>query len=137
MTFFSLRCFQTQLLFLFAYLHFCAFVLLFDWVFVLFVLFGVFMCIFVLFVPFVPCVLFVPFVPFVRGKSFRKKNKKFKTALITSFILLLMVARNIVQLLDKTNEKNFGGPKLGPKLVFLPFSQGCIISCPGSTRASS
>ena len=27
----------------------------------------------------------------------------------------------------KTHEKNFRGPKLGPKLGFLPFSQGCII----------
>ena len=30
----------------------------------------------------------------------------------------------------KTYEKNFGGPKLGPKLGCLPFSQGCIISFP-------
>ena len=49
------------------------------WVFALFVLFDLF----VLFVP------FVLFVFFVRAKSFRKKNKKFKTALITSFMLLL------------------------------------------------
>ena len=34
-------------------------------------------------------VLFVLFVFFVNTKSFRKKNEKFKTALITSFILLL------------------------------------------------
>ena len=49
-------------------------------------------CIFVLFVPFVIFVIFVPFVLFVlfvRVKSFCKKNKKFKTALITSFTLLL------------------------------------------------
>ena len=28
----------------------------------------------------------------------------------------------------KTYEKNFGNPKLGPKLGFMSFSQGCIIS---------
>ena len=27
----------------------------------------------------------------------------------------------------KSHEKNFWGPKLGPKLRFLPFCQGCII----------
>ena len=30
----------------------------------------------------------------------------------------------------KTHEKNFGDPKLGLKVGFLPFSQGCIISFP-------
>ena len=30
----------------------------------------------------------------------------------------------------KTLEKNFGDPKLGPKLGILPFSQGSIISFP-------
>ena len=30
----------------------------------------------------------------------------------------------------KTNEKNFRGPKLVPKLGFLSFSQGCIITFP-------
>ena len=29
---------------------------------------------------------------------------------------------------DKTHGKSFGGPKLGPKLGFLLFSQGCIIT---------
>ena len=50
---------------LFAYLRFCAFVILLGCIFVLLVL-------------------------FVHVKSFRKKNnKEFKTALITSFVLLL------------------------------------------------
>ena len=44
-----------------------------------------------LFVFFVPFVLFVLFVLFVCAKSFCKKNKKFKTALITSFILQFVV----------------------------------------------
>ena len=30
----------------------------------------------------------------------------------------------------KTHKRNFEGPKLGPKLEFLPFYQGCIISFP-------
>ena len=30
----------------------------------------------------------------------------------------------------ETYEKKFGGPKLDPKLGFLPFSQSCIISFP-------
>ena len=30
----------------------------------------------------------------------------------------------------KTHEKNFRGPKLVPKLGFLLFSQGCIITFP-------
>ena len=30
----------------------------------------------------------------------------------------------------KIHEKSFGGPKLGFKLGFLPFSQSCIISFP-------
>ena len=34
-------------------------------------------------------------------KSFRKKNKKFKTAIITSFILLL-IGVNIVMLMNST-----------------------------------
>ena len=33
---------------------------------------------------------------FVRTKSFRKKNKEFKTALITSFILLLSIFKKII-----------------------------------------
>ena len=44
-------------------------------------------CVFVLFVFFV--VVFVDFVLFVLAKPFRKKKKKFKIALMTSFTLLL------------------------------------------------
>ena len=50
---------------------------------------------FVLFVVFVLFVLLVLFVLFVRAKSFRKKNKGFKTALITSFTLPL-TKRNLL-----------------------------------------
>ena len=49
----------------------------------------VFLCFLVLFGIFV---LFVVLVPLVRAKSFcKKKKKEFKTALITSFILLLQI----------------------------------------------
>ena len=44
-------------------------------------------CLYAFFVLFVVFVLLVLFVLFVRAKSFRKKNKGFKTALITSFTL--------------------------------------------------
>ena len=49
-------------------------------------------CLFAFFVLFV---LLVLFVLFVRAKSFRKKNKGFKTALITSFTLPL-TKRNLL-----------------------------------------
>ena len=67
--FFTLRCFLSAF-FIFVYV----FVFLLGCVFVRFV-------------------LFVLLVPFMRTKSFRKKkkiNKKFKTTLITSFILLFL-----------------------------------------------
>ena len=54
--------------------------LLFGCVFVLFVLFGAFQCFLV------PCILFALFL---YVKSYHEKKKKFKTALMTSFILLL------------------------------------------------
>ena len=46
-------------------------------------------CVFVLFFGYV----FVFFVLLARAKSFRKKNKKFKTVLMTSFILLLTCSK--------------------------------------------
>ena len=46
---------------------------------------------------FVLFVFFVLFVVFVRAKSFRKKIKKFKTALITSLTLLLIFCMLINQ----------------------------------------
>ena len=49
-------------------------------------------CLFAFFVLFV---LLMLFVLFVRAKSFRKKNKGFKTALITSFTLPL-TKRNLL-----------------------------------------
>ena len=58
----------------FAYLRFCAFAL-------------VSLCLLVLLML---LVLLVFFVLFVRAKSLRKRNKKFKTPLITSFMLLLL-----------------------------------------------
>ena len=72
--------FFKRFLFLFAYLRSCAFVWL------CFCAFSAFCCFLVLFVPFVSCVLYVLFL---REKSFRNKNEKFKTALLTSFIFLL------------------------------------------------
>ena len=62
----------------------CVFVLL-----VLFVLFCAFLCFFVLFLCF-----FVLLMLLVCAKSFRKrKNEEFKTALITSFTLLVLNIR--------------------------------------------
>ena len=52
-------------------------------------------CLFAFFVLFVVFVLLVLFVLIVRAKSFRKKNKGFKTALITSFTLPL-TKRNLL-----------------------------------------
>ena len=54
------------------------------------------------------------------------------SSVVVYFTLKLhrMITWNIVQR-SKTHEKNFGGgPKLGLKLGFLPFSQVCIISFP-------
>ena len=77
-----LRCFYAHFLFLFVYLRF---VLLLGCFFVLFSAFGAFRCFWNFW-----CFL-------VRAKSFRKKTKEFKTALIT-FVLLITIISFILLL---------------------------------------
>ena len=49
-------------------------------------------------------VLLVLLVLLVRAKSFRKKNKEFKTALMTSFTLLLTGSRYGLKILDQCSK---------------------------------
>ena len=47
------------------------------------------------------------------------------------WIIRLLTCENVQLLVEVRLAKNFfGGPKLGPKLDFLPFSQVCIVSFP-------
>ena len=51
----------------------------------------------------------------VSAKSFRKKNKEFKTALITSFILLLMANTIPKNFVISSNDTSFQFTKLDPR----------------------
>ena len=89
--FFPLGCFLSAFLFLFAYLRFvlllgCVFVLF--CVFLLFVLFGAFVAFCCFLMLFGVCEIFL--------LKKKKNNKEFKTALITSFILLLTLRKHQV-----------------------------------------
>ena len=67
---------------------------------------------------------FGTFGALVRAKSFRKKNEKFKTALMTSFILLLSFERRKIRVI-KVCIKRSGG------LEFFQLSNASgLINCP-------